>query len=247
MSMAVAMKSCALAREPLYVQVCELLIRQIADGAWKPNAALPNEMELAREMGVSAGTVRKALEKLETDRLVVRRQGRGTFVVDQAAPEAAPRFDRLRRSDGEPLTWSSRLLDHGGGEPTPSEQRMLQIGPGEPVVRKHRLLSVSGRPFAVERACLAVARLPGLDADESRVGDWSLAALAQRHGVHLARAHEEVRLVVAESETAALLGVDAETRLMLLDRVILSIEQAPIEWRSATCHVRGEYYLAEVA
>jgi len=132
--MAVAMKSCALAREPLYVQVCELLIRQIADGAWKPNAALPNEMELAREMGVSAGTVRKALEKLETDRLVVRRQGRGTFVVDQAAPEAASRFDRLRRSDGEPLTWSSRLLDHGGGEPTPSEQRMLQIGPGDRVL-----------------------------------------------------------------------------------------------------------------
>jgi len=92
-----------------------------------------------------------------------------------------------------------------------------------------------------------VARLPGLAADEGRLGDWSLSALAQRHGVHLARAHEEVRLVAAERETAALLSVDAETRLMRLDRIILSIEQAPIEWRSATCHVRGEYYLAEVA
>ena len=74
---------------PLYLQVCELLTRRIADGAWKPNTTLPNEMDLARDMGVSTGTVRKALEKLEADRLVVRRQGRGTFVVDQAAPEAA--------------------------------------------------------------------------------------------------------------------------------------------------------------
>jgi GntR family transcriptional regulator len=245
--MAVAIKSCALAREPLYVQVCDLLARQIADGAWKPNAALPNEMDLAREMGVSAGTVRKALEKLETDRVVVRRQGRGTFVVDQAAPETASRFDRLRRSDGQPLAWTARLLQRSSGEPTLAEQRMLQIGPMDRVVRKQRLLSVSGLPFAVEGACLAVARLPGLEADEDKVGDWTVAALAQRHGVHLPHAYEEVRLVAAEGETATLLAVDAGAKLMLLDRVILSIEQAPIEWRSAACHMRGEYYLAEVS
>ena len=241
--MAVAIKSCALAREPLYIQVCELLTRQIADGAWKPNAALPNEMELAREMGVSAGTVRKALEKLETERLVVRRQGRGTFVVDQAAPEAASRFDRMRRSDGEPLVWNAKLLQQSSGEPTLPEQRMLQLGPRERVIRKQRLLSISGRPFAVESACLAVARLPGL---EGEVGDWCVAALAQQHGVHLAHAFEEVRLLSAERETATLLAVEPGTRLLLLDRVIQSIEQAPIEWRSAACHMRGEYYLADV-
>src|SRR5262245_8589457 len=161
--MAVAIKSCALAREPLYLQVCELLTRRIADGAWKPNTTLPNEMELAREMGVSTGTVRKALEKLEADRLVVRRQGRGTFVLDQAAPEVACRFDRLRCSDGGSLVWAARLLHQSSGEPTPSEQRMLQIGPRERVVRKRRLLSVSGRRFAVEDACLAIGRLSGLD------------------------------------------------------------------------------------
>jgi GntR family transcriptional regulator len=245
--MAVAIKSCALAREPLYLQVYELLTRRIADGAWKPNTTLPNEMELAREMGVSSGTVRKALEKLEADRLVVRRQGRGTFVVDQAAPEAASRFDRLRRSDGDPLVWTARLLQQSSGEPTPSEQRMLQIGPGQRVVRKRRLLSVSGRRFAVEDACLAIARLPGLDGNGEEVGDWSVTALAQRHGVHLAKAHEEVRLALAAEDIGGLLGIEAGVRLMQLDRVMLSIEQAPIEWRSAFCHLRDEYYLAEVA
>ncbi len=245
--MAVAIKSCALAREPLYLQVCELLTRRIADGAWKPNATLPSETELAREMGVSAGTVRKALEKLEADRVVIRRQGRGTFVVDQAAPEAATRFDRLRRSNGELVAWAAKLLRQSNGEPTPSEQKMLQIGPREPVLRKQRVLSVSGRPFAVENACLAMGRLPGLNADDGEVGDWSVTALAQQHGVHLARAYEEVRLVQASQETAALLSIEAGARLMLLDRVIVSFEQAPIEWRSASCHMREEHYLVEVA
>jgi GntR family transcriptional regulator len=245
MSMAVAIKSCALAREPLYLQVCELLTRQIAEGTWKPNAALPNEMELAREMGVSAGTVRKALEKLEADRLVVRRQGRGTFVVDQSGPEAASRFDRLRRDGGEPVGWVAKLLDRSSGEPTPPEQTRLQVGPRAQVVRKRRLLSVSDRPFVVEDACLVIDRLPGLKA-ENEVGDWSVTLLAQRHGVHLARAYEEVRVIQAERETAALLAIDAGTKLMLLDRVILSIDRTPIEWRRACCHMRNEHYLAEV-
>ena len=245
--MAVAIKSCALAREPLYLQVCELLTRRIADGAWKPNTTLPNEMDLARDMGVSTGTVRKALEKLETDRLVVRRQGRGTFVVDQAAPEAASRFDRLRHGDGDPLAWTARLLHQSRGGSTPSERRMLQIGIDEKVLRKQRLLSIPGRRFAVENACVAITRLPGLDNNGDEVGDWSVTALAQRHGVRLAKAYEEVRLTLAAPDVADLLGIEEGTRLMQLDRVMLSVEQVPIEWRSISCHMREEYYLAEVA
>ena len=79
-----------------------------------------------------------------------------------------------------------------------------------------------------------------------QVGDWCVTALAQRHGVHLATAYEEVRLIPASQEAAAHLAVDPGTKLMLLDRVILSHDQAPIEWRSASCHVRDEHYLAEV-
>jgi GntR family transcriptional regulator len=238
------MPSKALAREPLYVQVCELLTRQIADGTWKPNAALPNELELSRDLGVSPGTVRKAMEKLEADRLVVRRQGRGTFVIDQTRPEIAARFDRMRRCDGKPLVWSAKLLKHGIGTPTALEQRTLLIGSDEPVARKQRLLSATERPFAVEETYLAVGRLPGWDGTE--VGDWCLATLGQRHGVHVARASEEVRLVPASPETAALLSVAPGTVLVQLDRVISSTDEAPLEWRSALCHLREEYYHAEV-
>jgi GntR family transcriptional regulator len=175
---------------------------------------------------------------------VVRRQGRGTFVVDQSGPEAASRFDRLRGDGGEPVAWMAKLLHRSSGEATRPEQTRLQIGPRAQVIRKRRLLGVSERPFVVEDACLAADRLPGLKADE--VGDWSVTLLAQRHGVHLARAYEEVRVIQAEGEAAALLAIEAGTRLMLLDRIILSIERTPIEWRRAYCHMRDEHYLAEV-
>jgi GntR family transcriptional regulator len=243
--MAVPIKSNALAREPLYLQVGELLTRQIATGAWKPNETLPNELELARELGVSTGTVRKALEKLEADRLVVRRQGRGTFVLDQTAPEAASRFERLRQRDGEPVVCRAELLRQSGGAPTPAEQRALHIGPDQPVVRTCRLLRTHAGPFAVEEACLALSRLPGLEADA--VGDRNVTVLAQRCGVHLTRARERVHLVAASAEVASLLGVDAGVMLMRLDRTISSSDEAPIEWRIASCRVRDEYYAAEVS
>jgi GntR family transcriptional regulator len=234
----------SLAREPLYVQVCELLSRQIAAGMWKPNAALPNELELAKELGVSAGTVRKAMEKLEADRLVVRRQGRGTFVIDQSAPEIALRFDRVRGCDGEPMAWRSKVLQHGCGAATALEQSMLQLGPGEQVGRKRRLLTASDRPFAVEEASLPLRRLPGVE--PATLGDWCIIKLAQQHGLHLARASEEVRLTSASPETAALLGIQPGTALVQLDRIIVGPNASPLEWRSAVCHLQEAYYHAEV-
>jgi GntR family transcriptional regulator len=234
----------SLAREPLYLQVCELLTRQIAGGVWKPDAALPNELDLARELGVSPGTIRKAMERLEADRLVVRRQGRGTFVIDQTRPEFASRFDRMRQGDGEPVVCRTQLLSCSSGTPTEHEQRVLLIASNEPVARKRCLLISSDRPFGVEETCLAIGRFPGLAGADA--GDWSLAGLAQRHGVHAARACEEVRLAAASQEVAALLMVEPGTVLVQLNRVISATDESPLECRSAVCHLRDEYYQAEV-
>src|SRR5207302_253934 len=71
-----------LSRRPLYMQVCDELIKRMTDGHWKPGSLLPNEIDLARELDVSPGTMRKALDVLEADKLVERRQGHGTVVTD---------------------------------------------------------------------------------------------------------------------------------------------------------------------
>jgi len=93
---------------PLYLQVKDMLIERILAGTWQPGAAIPNEIELSRELGISVGTVRKALDEMEGERLISRRQGRGTFVIDQTSDECAIRFSNIRDPDGTRLMLHQR-------------------------------------------------------------------------------------------------------------------------------------------
>ena len=95
----------------LYLQVRDALAERIAGGEWKPGSAIPNEGDLSRQFGVSAGTMRKALEVLEDERLLTRRQGRGTFVNDQTSDELAVRYSNLRTPGGERIVGQVRTIE----------------------------------------------------------------------------------------------------------------------------------------
>src|SRR6201996_3482073 len=88
---------------PLYRQVYDILVRKIAEGAWKPGEMLPSEQALARELGVSHGTVRKVLDALTAENLLLRRQGKGTFVAEHNQDRALFRFFHIARPGGERL------------------------------------------------------------------------------------------------------------------------------------------------
>src|SRR5213080_1983016 len=97
---------------PLYQQIKTLITRSLEAGQWRPGEAIPSELELAARFGVSQGTVRKAIEALASDNLVVRRQGKGTFVTTHTEEKASTfRFLRIRRNDGQDEYPTSRLLD----------------------------------------------------------------------------------------------------------------------------------------
>src|SRR5262245_24638229 len=99
-----------LSKRPLYLLVRDSLAGRIAAREWKPNCAIPSESDLAREFGVSAGTMRKALEFMETERLLRRRQGRGTFVNDQASDEILVRYSNIRTADGKRIDDEAKIL-----------------------------------------------------------------------------------------------------------------------------------------
>ena len=231
--------------EPLYVQVRNLLAQRIASGVWPPGSMLPNELELARELGVSSGTVRKALDKLESDRLVVRRQGRGTSVVDQASGEVATRFSNIRDGQGRRILGDMELLAQARAQPTEVEQERLQLNAGDAVLRTTRLRRYKGRVFMHEEVSLAVGRFPGLD--DGAAGNYRISALAQRHGIHLAKASERVSLEEATPQTARQLEVEAPSRLLKLDRVVYASAGDPVEWRLALCSLAEDLrYFAEM-
>ena len=102
----------------LYIQVRDHLAHQIARGALKPGTLLPNELELADQLGVSLGTLRKGLEALEKERLITRRHGRGTFVRDHAV-DTPFTFDNLRTKDDEPIPSRSSFLARRLNGPVP--------------------------------------------------------------------------------------------------------------------------------
>jgi len=134
------------APRPLYAQVRELMIGRMIQGVWKPGAVLPSEFQLAEEFGVSQGTVRKALDALAAEKLVIRRQGRGTFVAEHDAERALFHFFHLVGTDGSHQLPGAEVLSCRAGKASRDEAARLEMARGEPVIRVRRTRDLGGVP-----------------------------------------------------------------------------------------------------
>lgn len=232
-----------LARQPLFLQVYDLLRERIARGVWKPGGMLPNEQDLARELGVSSGTIRKALDELEARRLVTRRQGRGTFVTDHTKGEMVFRFNNIREMGNARIGGDAQLIAQATGQADHIEQERLRLHAGDVVLRTQRARRNQGRPFMHEETCLAISRFTGCETGVG--GDYDISALAQEYGVHLMGATEKVRVAEASAEIAVHLAVAPGKPLLMCERIIFAMDHRPVEWRVGSCDLKDEYYLAE--
>jgi GntR family transcriptional regulator len=237
------MASTYFSTRPLYLQLRDALAERVAAGEWKPGTAIPNESELAREFGVSAGTMRKALDLLENEHLLTRRQGRGTFVNDQSSEELAVRFCNVRKPDGDRIVGQFKNVSLTEAPASEMERARLQLGAKDHVYRVTRIRMDNNRPFMVEELAMPTKLFPEL----STKGDLPhLAELAQRYGILLGKAEERVSVETANAETAKVLGIGVGSPVIVLDRVVSALDKRPIEWRMGRCHLAGGHYLAEM-
>jgi GntR family transcriptional regulator len=116
--------------QPLYAQVKDLIVKRISSGAWQPGTLIPNEFQLADEFHVSQGTVRKALIALEADKLITRRQGRGTYVAHHTSERMLFQFFRMVGRDSEPLVPASKPLSQTIAKANGEQARALGIKTG---------------------------------------------------------------------------------------------------------------------
>ncbi len=239
------MSSGRFTNRPLYLQLRDALAGRIANGEWKPNSAIPNESDLARDFGVSAGTMRKALDLMEAERLLTRRQGRGTFVNDQTSVELAARFTNVRNRDGKRVCGQVKTIQVTQGTANDTERVRLKLRAEDSVYRVHRTRSDQGQVFLVEDVSMPADLFPGLA--EKQGGVSPTIALAQEYGILLGRAEERVGIGSASAAAAQALGVAAGAPVLLLDRVVMALDGRPIEWRLASCHLIDKYYMAEMA
>lgn len=149
--------------QPLYAQVRQRLVQRISTGEWRPGQLIPNEFELAKEMGVSQGTARKALDSLASDGLLVRRQGRGTFVVEHTPSDMLFRFFNLFDETGAPIVPNSIDARVALAKATAAERKQLRLGPNANVIRISRIRTRLDRPFIVETLALPASRFGGLE------------------------------------------------------------------------------------
>jgi GntR family transcriptional regulator len=229
---------------PLYLQLRDALAERIAGGEWKPGSAIPNESDLAREFGVSTGTMRKALDLMEAERLLTRRQGRGTFVNNHASDELSARFTNLRAADGSRVCGDIKLAEITEGTADKLECERLRLKAGDSVYRIHRIRHHKGQVYLVEDASLPAGVFPGL-AEKGNVAD-RIIVLAQEYGVLLGKAVERVSLGQASPTVAQTFGVAPGSPIMVLDRVVVALDGRPIEWRIGYCHLVDKYYMAEM-
>jgi GntR family transcriptional regulator len=231
-----------LSARPLYLQLRDALLERIARGEWQPGQALPNESDLAREFGVSAGTMRKALDALEAERLLTRRQGRGTFVNDPNGDELVNRYTRICAADGSPMIGSIGDAEIETATANEIECLRLQLRDHAPVLRLARVRLNRGEPYLYEKVSLPAALFPNLSGTTS----LRIVKLAGQYGLLLGAAEERLSIGAAWPEAATALGIAPGSPVTILDRVVRALDGRPVEWRLAQCDLRSNLYMARM-
>jgi GntR family transcriptional regulator len=226
--------------KPLYLIVRDKLVERITTGVWAPGTILPNEGQLAQELGISLGTVRRALALLDEERLIHRRQGFGTFVNDFAVTPV--HFSNICDTGGVQVEGRIQTKSAMACAANEEVRKTLRLGKDDLVIRIERICSFEGQPYLTEVSMLPL-RLFGLLPDD--LGTYQLSSLAQRNRLILGRAIETVRPILADSIACADLQVDEGTPLLLLDRIAFSTEGVPLEWKVGRCRIDRVLYRVE--
>lgn len=231
---------------PLYRQVYDYLIDQIAAGAWKPGTALPSEPELGRQLGVSQGTVRKALDELTSNGVMERHQGKGTFVAANTEERSLFRFFRLCTLDG------NRAVPSAAGEKvkrrtaTPADAARLGIGRNVKVIEIKRVRLIAQAPVVFETIVVPAALFAGLEAHKT-LPNSVYSMYHSLYGINIVSVREELRSVRANAEDRERLGVPTGAPLLHIDRVALGIDGTKVEWRISRFSTVDFFYSIELA
>ena len=237
---------------PLYQQIKALLVTGLESGQWLPGQAIPSETELAARYGVSQGTVRKAIDEMAGENLLVRRQGKGTFVATHAEARTQYRFLRLAPDAGGPATLQRRLLDCRRMRAPVEVARLLALKSGEAAVQVRRLLLAGSdetpRPVVLDDLWLPGTAFKGLTMERLQAWRGPLYRLFEAEfSVHMIRAEEKIRAVAAAADEAALFGVDVGAPLLSVERLSFTYGDRPVELRRGLYHTAAHHYRNELS
>ena len=235
---------------PLYQQIKVLILKSLQSGEWKPSTSIPSEVELAARFKVSQGTVRKAIDELAAENLLVRRQGKGTFVATHAEQHIQYRFLKLFPDNGDPDSEGPaqrQIIDCKRARASAEVARALAIRTGDAVFQVQRVLSFASVPTILEDVWLPGGPFKGLTAERLTNYDGPMYGLFETEfGVRMVRAAEKIRAVLPDADQCFLLKVSAKTPLLSVERIAYTYNDEPMEMRRGLYLTDTHYYRNEL-
>ena len=232
---------------PLYRVVKRSLLSAIEAGTCPPGNTLPSETELAGAMGVSIGTLRRAVDELAAEHILVRRQGRGTFVATHNTDRFLFQFFHVERNDGLREAPDVDLVSFERLRCEDEPAQALYLRAGDPVFQIENRLRLQGRAVVYDRITLSAALFKGLTEKRLRERPGTIYQLYQSDfGITVVRALERARAIAADRTTARILGVAQGTPVMQVRRTALTFGDRPVEHRSSVVNTTQHDYVQQL-
>ncbi|HSN39434.1 MAG TPA: GntR family transcriptional regulator [Burkholderiales bacterium] len=232
---------------PLYKEVKIRITRSLAAGEWKPGGAIPSESRLAQQFNVSIGTIRKAIDELVAEKILLRQQGRGTFVATHTEDRTLFYFFHIVGKDGSRELPVTEMLSFRKGKAGADDEIPLKIARGTRTLHIQNLLKLTGKPVIFDEISVPAALFP--DLDENIVGkrDGTIYGLYQaRYGINVIRISERLSAAAPPARVAALLRMRVTAPALVIRRVAYTYNDIPVEHRVSWVNTESHEYLSDL-
>ena len=232
--------------QPLYLQISQLLLERIASGEWPAGTYIPSEASLAETYNVSIGTLRKALNELVSNNVVIRYQGKGTVVAAHDSDSVLFRFFNIWRDNGERILPLSRVLARHLRVASEEEAKALDIEPGSKVIHIWRVRDLDGVPAILEHVYVDAARFLELDREPELLPNTLYKLYQQKYACTVAIANEQIKAVSAGADEILHLDAKEGEALLRIYRIAKDFQDKPVEYRVSTILTRHHAYVNQL-
>jgi len=233
---------------PLYKEVKIRLTRGLATGEWKAGEAIPSESRLGERFGVSIGTIRKAIDELVAERILLRQQGRGTFVATHTEDRTLFYFFHIVGKDGSRELPVTEMLSFRKARASAAEEERLGLERSAAIFRIHNVLKLGGKPVIFDEITVPAALFPDLDESVFGGREGTIYGLYQsRYGINVLRISERLAAGHPTARAASILGITPETPALAIKRVAYTYGDMPVEYRVSWVDTERHEYLSDLA
>ena len=241
---------------PRYRQARQALQKAIEAGHFKGGRALPSETVIAQSLHISIGTLRRAVDELVHEHVLVRHQGQGTFVAGHSPPRFMFQFFHVEPQQDfggkHPHHFASLPVEYPAieclaFEATRADRRSadaLRLRAGAGIFQIENRVCLGGHPVMLDRLAISATAFKSLTQADFINRPGTIFGLYQTaFGLTVLHTRERARAVLADARSAKVLGIAENSPVMEIHRLALTFGDKPVEYRISTLNTQAHDYV----